>query len=83
MGSKAYQEGLKPWLEDKQNKSYPNPFDFKSEKDFTYAAKTASLYKRVVAEIIKYIEDEAPTQVKDLTNKEEGKVQNFGIGRNV
>lgn len=81
MGSKAYQQGLKPWLEAKHSKSFPDPTDFTSEKEFTYAAKVASLYKKVIAEIIKYIEDEAPTMAKDLLDKKKGRIKQFGIGR--
>ena len=81
VGSQAYQQGLKPWLEDRRSKSYPDPQQFKNEKEFTYAATVASVQKKVIAEILKYIEDEAPTEVKRLSEKKTGKQPNFEIGK--
>jgi hypothetical protein len=77
----VYREGLKPWLEERRAKSYPDPQQFKSEKEFTYAATVASVQKKVIAEILKYIEDEAPTIAKGLLDKKKGRQKDFGIGR--
>ena len=49
-------EYLKPLLEDKLNQSFPDPSQFKEEKEFMYAAMTASVFKKVIAEIIMYFE---------------------------
>lgn len=80
-GSSGYKQALKPWLEEKRSKSYPDPTDFKSVEEFTYAAQVASVYKKVIAELLHYLENEIPTIVKDLNNKEKGEVPDFGIGR--
>ena len=57
-------EYLKPLLEAKLNQSFPDPSQFTSEKDFTYAALTASVFKKVIAEVMMYFEAN-----KDAFNK--------------
>src|SRR3990167_8684629 len=71
---------LKPYLEAKQSKSYPDPTEFKSEKEFLYAASTASLFKKVIAELLHYMEIEVPDRIKQLEMKQRGQERNFGIG---
>ena len=44
-------------------------------------AVSASMYKKVVAELLHYIEVEVPDRIKQLENKRDGKVPDFGIGR--
>lgn len=72
---------LKPYLEDRRSKSFPDPTEFKSEEEFSYAAKTASVFKKVVQELLHYLEIEVPDRVKALEAKKKGEVKNFGIGR--
>lgn len=72
---------LKPWLEERRSKSFPDPTDFKSQKEFTYAAMTASVFKKVIQELLHYLEVEVPDRVKALEDKKKGKVRNFAIGR--
>jgi hypothetical protein len=74
---------LKPYLEAKRDQSFPDPSAFKEEKDFLYAAKVASVFKKVCAEIIGYIEGEIPPVVESLRKKEKGESiePNYRIGR--
>ena len=77
----GYKEVLRPWLEERRSKSYPDPTEFKSEKEFLYAAQTASLFKKVIAELLHYLEVEVPDEIKQLEMKKKGEVKDFGIGR--
>lgn len=64
---------------DKLNQSFPDPAQFKKEEEFIYAAKMSSVFKKVVSEIINWVElhkDEA----KRLKEKET-EVDKFAIGR--
>lgn len=72
---------LKPWLEERRSKSFPDPTDFKTDKEFAYAAMTASVFKKVIQELLHYLEVEVPDRVKSLELKEKGETKNFGIGR--
>jgi hypothetical protein len=72
---------LRPWLEDKRSKSYPDPTQFKNEKEFLYAAAMASLFKKVIAELLHYLEVEVPDRIRQLEAKKKGEVKDFGIGR--
>ena len=81
MEQEGYQTVLKPWLEDRRSKSYPDPTEFKDEKGFLHAAITASLFKKVIAELLHYLEVEVPDRVKALETKKKGEVSNFAIGR--
>ena len=66
---------------DKLNQSFPDPSQFKEEKEFFYAAAMASTFKKVIAELIGWIEQNKDIK-KQLEDKAEGKVKdNFGIGR--
>ena len=72
---------LRPWLEERRSKSFPDPTEFKSDKEFTYAAMTASVFKKVIQELLHYLEVEVPDRVKSLELKKKGEVKDFGIGR--
>lgn len=81
VNQEGYQKVLKPWLEERRSKSYPDPTDFKSEKEFLHAAITASLFKKVIAELLHYLEVEVPDRIKALEAKKKDEVKDFGIGR--
>gem|GEM_PF-6667825 len=70
---------LLPWLEVKLRESFPDPAQFKEEKEFTYAALSASVFKKVIAELIGWVAQQK-TVKKDLLDKKEGKVKNFRLG---
>lgn len=44
-------------------------------------AVSASMYKKVIAELLHYLEVEVPDRVKALEAKQKGEVKDFGIGR--
>ena len=79
--TKGYQEVYKPFLEAKRDQSFPDPSQFTKEEDFTYAAKTASVFKKVIAELLN-IEAIKAKEVEALKKKEKGEVEddNFNIG---
>jgi len=65
---------------DKLNQSFPDPTHFKKEEEFLYAAKTASVFKKVVAELLGWI-DAMGEQAKALKKKEKNEIQDpFAIG---
>jgi hypothetical protein len=73
-------EHLKPLLEAKLNQSFPDPSAFTSEKDFTYAALTASVFKKVIAEIMMYFEA-SKEAYKQLQGKKFKKHNKYSIGK--
>lgn len=76
----GFKQLLKPWLEDRLNQSFPDPIAFTSDEDYLYAAKTASIFKKVVAEILMWIEGNVE-QAKSLEEKKKNGVKKeFNIG---
>lgn len=78
------QEGFKtlfrPFLMDKLNQSFPDPSQFKSDQDYLYAAKTTSIFKKVVAELLQWIDGNVE-QAKFLEKKQKGENKdNFELG---
>lgn len=71
---------MRPLLVDKLNQSYPDPSHFKKEEEFVYAAKTASVLKKVISELIVEIES-YKAQAEKLRRKVLGEVNPFEIGR--
>lgn len=72
---------LRPYLEARRSQSYPDPTQFDDKEKFYHAAVSASMFKKVVAELLHYLEVEVPARVKALQAKEKGEEKNFGIGR--
>lgn len=64
---------------DKLNQSFPDPSQFKSDEEFSYAAKVTSVYKKVIAELLFWI-DNKEEEMKALLKKEQGEKDNFAIG---
>ena len=62
---------------DKLNQSFPDPSGFKNTEEFTYAALAASSFKKVVAELLGWV-DAQTIVIKDLTKKQ--KEESLGIG---
>jgi hypothetical protein len=66
-----------PYLMDKLNQSFPDPAKFTKEEEFVYAAKMASVFKKVVAEILGWVEAEVAS-AKHLEAKAKGElIDNF------
>lgn len=71
---------FRPWLEVKLNQSFPDPSQFSGEKEFLYAALTASLFKKVIVEMLQYVDSQ-----KDIKEALDKKLKNkvtkqFNIG---
>lgn len=64
---------LKPFLQEKLNQSFPDPSQFTKEEEFTYAAKTASVFKKVVAEILMWVEGHE-ANAEHLQKKQNGEI---------
>lgn len=78
--TEGYKLNLKPWLEAKLNQSFPDPSTFTKEEEFVYAAKVASVFKKVVAEILMWV-DSNIQQAKILEDKKKhGVKETFDIG---
>jgi hypothetical protein len=61
--------------------AFPDPQEFKDEKEFAYAALASSALKKSVVEIIAYVEGMA-NQAKHLDKKKKGQiVDKFAIGK--
>ncbi len=64
------------------NQSFPDPSKFTKEEEFLYAAKTASIFKKVIAELLSWV-DMKVNEAKLLQDKDKGKlpIDPFSIGR--
>lgn len=56
VATEGYQEVFRPFLEAKMRESFPDPSKFTSEKEFLYAAMTASVFKKVIAELLGWVD---------------------------
>lgn len=64
----------------KLQESFPDPAKFTHEEEFIYAAKVTSVFKKVIAEILSWVEAQVE-QAKYLRKKESGEIKNpFEIG---
>lgn len=71
---------VRPHLTERLNQSFPDPSHFKEEREFFYAAAMASTFKKVIAELISYVDGQVE-QAKFLEDKKQGKLKNsFKIG---
>ena len=55
--NRGFQQVFKPFLEAKLNQSFPDPSKFTKDEEFLYAAKVASVFKKVIAEILQWIQE--------------------------
>ena len=79
--SRGWEEVFKPFLEERLNQSFPDPAKFTKEEEFLYAAKLASVFKKVIAEVLMWVESQVE-QAKFLAKKEKGEIKDkFEIGR--
>lgn len=72
-------EVVKPFLVDKLNQSFPDPSKFVKEEEFVYAAKTSSVFKKVISELLIWV-DAQVAQAEFLKKKKKGLKDNFKIG---
>ena len=65
---------------DKLNQSFPDPAKFTKEDEFLYAAKVTSVFKKVIAELLDWVNAKIE-EAKALEKKEKGEVTDlFEIG---
>ena len=65
---------------DKLNQSFPDPSQFNKEEDFIYAAKVTSVFKKVIAEMLGWVDQQIET-AKQLRKKQDGEnKETFNIG---
>lgn len=80
VNSQGWLEVVRPFLTDKLNQSFPDPTQFTKEDEFLYAAKTASVFKKVIAELLGWI-DQHKNTVEELKRKEKGELEDeFAVG---
>jgi hypothetical protein len=81
LASKGWQEVLLPFLQAKRDQSFPDPANFIKDEEFNYAAKTTSIYKKVIQELLIEI-DKYKQAATYLQAKQNGELSDpFGIGR--
>lgn len=64
---------------DKLNQAFPDPSKFNKEEEFVYAAKVTSVFKKVVAEILQWVE--IMEKEAERLEKKKTETDAFGIGR--
>ena len=75
---------VRPFLVEKLNQSFPDPAHFTQATDpkeaFFYAAMTSSVFKKVIAELLGWVEQHQDN-AEYLTKKEKGEVtDSFEVG---
>jgi LPS O-antigen subunit length determinant protein (WzzB/FepE family) len=77
---RGWKQVVLPFLVNKLNQSFPDPSEFKKEDEFTYAAKTASVFKKVIAELLQWVDNKVE-EAKFYEKKEKGEIKDtFNIG---
>ena len=77
---KGWSQVVRPFLVNKLNQSFPDPSQFKKEEEFLYAAKTASVFKKVIAEILGWVDNKVE-EAKFYEKKEKGEIEDtFNLG---
>ena len=77
----GYREVFKPFLEDKLNQAFPDPSKFTKEEEFVYAAKVSSVFKKVVGELLLWL-DTSTAEADYLEKKDKGLIdKSFDIGK--
>lgn len=79
--TKGYSQVLRPYLLEKLNQSFPDPSSFTKDEEFIYAAKVASVFKKVIAELLQWVDMQVES-AKHLEKKERGELPEdaFRIG---
>ena len=81
MEHQGFKQVLNPYLLSKLNQSFPDPAAFNKEEEFIYAAKVSSVFKKVIVEILSWVETQVD-EAKYLQKKEKGEiVETFQIGK--
>ena len=76
--SEGWAQVVRPYLMERLNQTFPDPSQFKEMSEYNYAAITASLFKKVIAELLGWID--AQNQVITTLEKKEKGEHAFNIG---
>ena len=77
----GWSQVLEPWLVVKRDQSFPDPSAMTDEKKFYHAAVSASMFKKVITEILMFVKQQEET-LKALNKKKYGKEDTqFKIGQ--
>jgi hypothetical protein len=68
----GWKQVFHPYLMDKLNQSFPDPSKFTKEEEFLYAAKVTSVFKKVIAELLQFV-DQKVEEGKFLEDKKKSK----------
>ena len=71
---------FQPFLTAKLNQSFPDPSKFTKEEEFVYAAKVTSVFKKVIAEILGWVEEQKAMAEKLENKRKKGDEDPFRIG---
>lgn len=72
--TKGWVQVLKPWLEDRIHHSWVDPRQFKSDKEYAYAMKTAWGFAQAAEEILAFV-DKVKEESEMLTKKEKDEIK--------
>ena len=78
--TQGYKEVFKPYLIAKRDQSFPDPSQFTKDEEFIYAAKVASVFKKVCAEILLWVDAQAETAEQLEEKKKNTQPDPFAIG---
>lgn len=73
----GFEKVIQPWLIAKKQESFPDPTNFNNDEEYLYAAKYASIYKKVIGEIIGQLQSYNNT-FETLSQKKIKPVQRVG-----
>ena len=77
--SQGFKVWFRPFLESKLNQAFPDPSQFKGDEEYLYAAKTTSIFKKVVVEMLQWIDGNIEA-AKQLDKKSKGEIKdNFDL----
>lgn len=80
--SEGWLQVLRPHLETQLREAFPDPTAFENDEKYLYAAKTTSIYKKIIAELLQWVESHEQ-RLLALQKKLDGQVEvdNFEIGK--
>lgn len=71
---------LRPYLEGLRDRSFPDPVDFKTDEEYLYAAKTTSVFTKVIAELLSWIETHEQEATRLKAKQDSDQEDSFAIG---
>lgn len=81
--TEGWKDVLAPFLTQKMNQAFPDPAQFTNATDpkeaFFYAALNASIFKKVVAELLGFVEQKR-YEIDQLNKKQKGELAKTRIG---